>query len=33
MNDFKIEESEYRNLINKEGRYGYFNPLILEAPS
>lgn len=31
MNEFKIDEQEYRSLIYKENKFGYFNPLIIEV--
>lgn len=30
MSSFKVEETEYRNLLYKENVFGYFNPIINE---
>lgn len=28
VSDFKIDESEYKNIVYRENMFGFFNPLI-----
>jgi hypothetical protein len=30
MESYKISEADYRNIIYKENKFGYFNPLTIE---